>query len=59
MSMMVLGTVEVKGKQYAIVETGEGGYINGVYSAYALAPVATVDKNIPKEQMAEVVMPNQ
>lgn len=52
----VLGTVEVKGKQYAIVESAMGGYINGEFSRYLLVPLAAVPKNIPSDQMVEVVL---
>jgi hypothetical protein len=49
----ILGTVEVKGKQYGIVESAEGGYVNGIYTKYLLAPLATIEKTIPPEQRAD------
>lgn len=53
--MNVLGQADIQGTQYAIIDSGEGGYINGIYARYILAPIATVEKTIPPDQQADVV----
>lgn len=54
--MMVLGTAQVKGQEYAIVESAEGGFINGIFSKYLLVPLSCVEKNIPPNQRVEIVV---
>lgn len=48
--MKVLGTTEINGKQYAIVDPGVPVYANGMFAKFILVPTSEVQKSIPADQ---------
>lgn len=44
--MNIIGNVEIAGKTYALVESGTGGYVNGIFTRYLVVPIANLEKKV-------------
>jgi len=44
--MKVLGTLNVEGKQYALISISGGTYVNGIFAKYLLTPVSSIEREL-------------
>ena len=56
-SAILHGQVVVEGNTYTIIESGKGGYINGLYCRYILMPVSAIIRSVnnPLEEVEDEV----
>lgn len=53
MDMKILGEVQFNGKPLLVVESGVGGYVNGIFTRLLLVPPSCIDT--PMENPVEIV----